>query len=316
MPTFVLNDENVVNSYGFRVRNEGIDFKRFDANPVMLDSHINRTDKVMGKWVNRRIEGALLKMDTEFDKGLPAAVTLEGQVERGYVKGSSLGLGISFDENSFERQPDGNWDLIQSVCMEGTICGVPSNEGSLSLFDIATGLEIKEDQIKLSLQQLSAEKLNQNTTHMKEFKLSAPAMAVLVGFGLANAESEVEINNAIEKLNIALKAEATANANWQTKFDAQAKLQAEALVDGAIANEQILAGEREEWVGFAVSNFKLASSQIGKMPGKVSLSARVDNKTAADDKIKTVDDFEKLTTPQQLAFKSEKPEAYAALFAK
>jgi hypothetical protein len=63
MPTFVFNDETVVNTYGFRVRNNGGSFNRFDANPVMLNTHINSTEMTLGNWNNRRVEGFQLKGD-------------------------------------------------------------------------------------------------------------------------------------------------------------------------------------------------------------------------------------------------------------
>lgn len=49
MPRFILNDENVTNSYGFKIKTEGIRLGRFEANPVMLDGHSNMNLSVIGK---------------------------------------------------------------------------------------------------------------------------------------------------------------------------------------------------------------------------------------------------------------------------
>ncbi|MEZ2337684.1 hypothetical protein AB6735_18705 [Mucilaginibacter sp. RCC_168] len=321
-PTFILNDENVINSYGFRVRNAGLIFDRFDDNPVMLDSHYNETEYVAGRWDNRRIDGTLLKMDADFDTELDCGKRLAGQVDRKFVKGASLGLSISFDEweDSFQRQPDGNWDLIKAEVMEGSVCGVPSNAGSLCLYDKATGKKITEAEIKLSLQKLSAttvQELTPNTNEMKEFKLSAPAMAVLVNFGLANQESENEINEAIIKLNAELKTQKDTNATLKTEVEKQLKLQAEKMVDAAILDERIVADDRETYVQLAVTNFDLASKLLAAKPVKKSLSNTVVTPENPDGaKLpKTIDEFEKLSADEKASFKLNHGDAFKLLFA-
>lgn len=55
---FVLNDETQTNSYGFRVKTEGISLTRFESNPVCLNNHKNDTKNVLGKWVDVQKEGA------------------------------------------------------------------------------------------------------------------------------------------------------------------------------------------------------------------------------------------------------------------
>ena len=203
---FVLNDENLVNSYGFRVRNSGIDFSRFDDNPVMLADHINKTINVRGNWKNRKIEGSKLMMDANFDTDLPEAATLEGQVDRGFVKGASPGLAIDWNEEPFQRQPDNNWDLVKCTMVEGTVCAVPSNSGALcQLFDITTGEPITEDQVKLSLAKLSTDFKTPNTPDMEKIKLSTDAAAFLLAFGLTNCDSEAGLSNAVMKLKAALE---------------------------------------------------------------------------------------------------------------
>lgn len=313
---FVMNDENLVNSYGFRVRNSGIDFSRFDANPVMLDSHINETGYVRGNWKNRRFEGAKLWMDGNFDSELPEAARLEGQVDRGFVKGGSLGLAIDWNDEPFQRQPDDNWDLVKSVAVEGTVCAVPSNSGALcQLFDMTTGKPITEDQLKLSLAKLNADFKNlNNTPNMEKITLTTDANAFLLSLNLTNIDSPAGISNAFMKLKADLEDGKTKYNELKAETDKQIKLQAEAVVDAAIANEQILKGERDEWVTFAVSNLGLATKQIAKIPGKVSLSSQLRLGGNATE-IKTVDDFEKLTEEKKLAFKAEHPDEYKLLFA-
>lgn len=322
-PTFVLNDEKVVNSYGFRVLNSSLIFDRFDANPVMLDSHINDTEYVAGRWENRRFSGSQLLMDADFDLAVPVGERLAGQVERKYVKGASLGLSILFDQfqDCFELKPDGVYDLVAGAeVMEGSPCGVPSNAGALCLYDKATGKKITEADFKLSLQKLSAnhvQELTPNTNEMKEFKLSAPAMAVLVAFGLSNAESESEINEAIVKLQAELTNVKATNVTLQAEAEKQIKLQAEKMIDNAILEEKLLAADRDTFIQLATTNFELASKILASKPGKTSLAAGVQTpETPNGEKLpKTIDEFEKLSADEKASFKLNHTDAYKALFA-
>ncbi len=314
---FVFNDETIKNSYDFRVRNAGIDCTRFDGNSVMLNSHENTTAMTLGNWQNRRIEGSKMLGDSNFDLDMESAKEVAGQVDRGFIKGCSMGLGICFDDDSWVKAPDGVWELTKCELMEVSICAVPSNSGALALYNSATGELIAEDQFKLSLQNLSATEFkNPNTPKMEKIILSTAALSVLVGLNV-NSENPTtsEISGALVKLNADLSAEKTKSTELQAKLDKQAKLQAEVLVDGAIADEKLTAGDREDYLELALANYSLAAKQIGKLKGKASLSAS-NTTTAAQGEVKTKEDFYKLSTAKQLAFKEESPEAYKALFAK
>jgi hypothetical protein len=313
MPTFILNDETQINSYGFRVPNKGGDFNRFDKNPVMLNSHVNTTESVLGNWVKRVIVGNELKADTNFDNELDSVKVVEGQVNRGFVKGASIG--ITFNWESMEKAPDGVWELKQWELLEASICAVPSNANALALYT-PEGELIPEGEIKLAMQKLSAEKITKpNKNEMEKFNLSAPALAVLVGFGLSNQNSEAEINAAVVALNAALTKEKGTVATLQTELDKQVKLQATALVDLAVKEERLLAGEREDFIQLATSNYELATKLINARPAKQTLTTDITNPLAGAE-VKSIDDFEKLTDEKKLAYKSAHPDAYKALFAK
>lgn len=312
---FVLNDETTINSYGFRVINAGGDFVRFDSNPVMLNSHINSTEMTLGAWKNRRASGKQLLADTDFDMARPSVAEVAGQVERGYIKGCSMGLAIDFDDASWQIGEDGVPELLVWELMEASICAVPSNSNALALYHRATGELMAENEIKLSVKNLTpAPQIKNNNNMSNKIILTAPALSVLLGLGITQDNvGESEISNALVKLGADLSAEKAKTTELQTKLDAQLKLQAEALIDGAIAEEKLLAGERAEYVEFATANYSLAAKQIAKLKGKVSLGGMVSNSDSGA--VKTMDDFEKLTAEQKLAFRTEQPEAYKKLFA-
>lgn len=322
MPTFVLNDETKVNSYGFRIPNKGIDFSRFDPNPVMLDSHINSLATVLGSWEKRVVEGILLKADTVFDSADPNVKPIEEKVNRGFIKGCSMG--VMFDWDYLQKNVDDDtWELVKCELMEASLCAVPSNSGSLALFN-KDGELIPEDEIKLTMQKLSANELRKiNTPNMEKIILSHQALSVLVGLGVTDGGDVASISNALvtlqNKVTDAEKLKTTAEGKMvelQTKLDKQVKLQAETLIDGAITEGKLTAGEREGYLADATANYELTAKLIGKIPGKASLANSILNGKGGATEVKSADDFEKLTVEKQLAFKNENPDAYKALFAK
>ncbi|MDR0792008.1 MAG: hypothetical protein LBE82_01770, partial [Chitinophagaceae bacterium] len=92
MSPFVLSDGNQVNNYGFRVNTDGIDLSRFMANPVMLNNHYDGIGGVLGKWMEIKKEGGKLFATPDFDEADENAKQVKGKVDRGYIKGASLGL--------------------------------------------------------------------------------------------------------------------------------------------------------------------------------------------------------------------------------
>lgn len=147
--TFILNDENKANSYGFRIPNKGINLTRFLANPVMLDSHVNSNSTVLGKWKNTRIEGSKLIAEPEFDLEDAEAKEIEGKVRRGFIKGASMG--IIYSKDNMQMSSDGVWELIKCELLEVSIVAVPSNANAISLFS-KNGQLINENTLRLSFQ--------------------------------------------------------------------------------------------------------------------------------------------------------------------
>lgn len=303
-PTFVLNDENVTNSYGFRVRNEGIALERFRKNPVILNDHWNGTSSVLGKWDNIRIEGSRLLADAEFDMEDDAAKKIAGKVDRGYIKGCSMG--ITFNREYMKANPDGSYELDKSELMEGSIVAVPANAEAIKLYAV-NGQLMDEKEVRLSLQNFQTE-IDKNKP-MEKYNLSANALTAL---GLANADDATAVSTAITALKADLdktKAKLTA---LEAEAETKAKDQANALVDGAIAAGKLTADLKDSFVQMAIGNYAMAAKVIGAMPAKKSLGAQVANSVPSE--VKTEEDFAKLSFEQQLAFKEGNPEGYKKIF--
>ncbi len=157
MKTFVLCYSSSINSQGFRIRLEGMKLDRFRVNPVMLYQH----DKynVIGKWENIRIEDGKLLADAKFDSEDELARQVEGKVERGFLKGCSVGIIINDMKLVGEV-----YEATATELMEASICSVPSDAGAVRLMD-ADRNPIDFQTVKLSFEQsLNINKMEKEQT--------------------------------------------------------------------------------------------------------------------------------------------------------
>lgn len=317
---FVFNDESEINSYGFKIPNSGILLERFNANPVMLDQHWNNTDNVLGRWKDVAINGTKLEGVAEFDMEDEDAKKIAGKVERGYIKGCSMG--VTFDRDKMKQQPDGSWVLTSCELYEVSIVAVPSNKASLRLFS-ATGEELKEDEVKLAISELQADWTANGTQNKNKdmFKITLSAQT-LTKMGLShNPETEGELMGAIEtivsKLSAAesnLQTEKLAHDATKQRLKDATEVQAKALVEEALLAGKITADEKEGFIKDATENYALTAKLLGRIPAKTSLSAKGLSGGAGNTNPKNPDEFEKLSSEAKLAFKTDFPEEYKALW--
>lgn len=316
MPSFVLNDESKTNSHGFRVKNSGIDLVRFKTNPVLLDYHMPSNATVIGKWENIRIEGTLLLADPVFDEEDENAKKIKGKVDRGYIKGASLGLALA----------NAQWELIDDVptltfceVTEASIVPIPSNANALKLY-AATGEVLEADEIKLSIESISNQIKQIN--NMKQIQLSVATLLVL-GLQADQLKDNATLEAAIEKLakdfqekEVSLTAMTAERDALNAKLAAIDTQKATELVDNAIKAGKITADKRESFLSLANSNFEMCKGVLDGIPAKQNLGANIQNAgtPGAFDAVKTMDDFEKLSFDQKLQFKNEAPEQYKSIF--
>lgn len=314
MPRFILNDESVMNSYGFRIKTAGIDLKRFEANPVMLDGHNTSNLSVIGRWKDIKVEHGKLSADAEFDLEDENAKTISGKVEREIIKGASMG--ISFSKKNFSYE---NGELILQKCSlhEASIVAIPSNSGALRL--TMDGEELSETDIKaicLSMAQ-NHEQFKPNDT--MKLKLSQLAFIAL-GFPSQTQEAtEEQVNTAVlalEKERNQLKAQLSLSEEKVNAFlekEKEAQLAAtKKLLDEAVASGRITENERQTFADLAAHNFELAKSTLKSIPAKKTFSAGIST-PAGTGVVATMEDFQKLSLQEQLAFKEQNPEGYQIL---
>ena len=313
--TFIINDESKTNSYGFRVSNTGIDLTRFKANPVMLDYHYHGNQSVIGKWENLRIVGSQLLADAIFDEEDEEAKKIQGKVDRGFIKGTSMGLGTA----------NGKWEIIDDVpvltlceLIEVSIASIPSNANALKLYN-SEGVELSVDEINLTINKTD---FKPKTTEMKKLNLSAAALMVLA-LSMEQLEDNSKVEASIEKLTADFKAnevKLAAIEKERNELKAQVKAidlaKATSLVEEALKSGKIVADKKDYFLELAKSDFDTCKGILDGIPGKKDLSGAKGGASQKDfENIKTIDDFEKLSYDDKLAFKNDNPESYNKLFA-
>lgn len=325
MATFILNDETQVNSYGFRVLNAGLDLTRFKANPVLLNGHRDwDLHAVIGRWINIRIEGTQLLADSEFDMDDKTAAEIAGKVKRGFLKACSIGF-LFNREFMVKSEVDGHFELQKSELMEGSIVAIGSNSKALvRLYASDTEELMSDEQVKLALSADSGiidTQISKEDT-MEKFKLSAPVFAQLAALGkLTDPEDASAVNKAIAEVcgqlttsNASLEAEKKAHNKLKETLTAQIKTEAKTAIDAAVEAGKLTGSETEVWIEDYIANPERTKRALAAITGKANLSGAVIPTSGSDSKVKTIDDFEKLKIAEQLAFKSENPDDYAALF--
>lgn len=311
---FILNDENKINQYGFRVRNSGLDLVRFRANPVILDYHLEGNKAVIGRWENIQIEGSLLTAEAVFDEGDYNAREIARKVSEGFLRGASLGLN-PFSMSNFVLAPDDVYDLIKSEALEASIVPIPNNANAIKLYASTEDKlkELQESEVSQILL-MASEITNFNLYNsMKKINLTLSAVVAL-GLPETSLEHDVEVvNSKIIELKSQLDIANQKVAGFeQLEAEKKAKLSAD-TVDTDIKAGKIDATKREDYLKLHAEFPALYKSTVTDIQPKTNLSAQVNNPTNPSE-VKTFDDFQKLDLSAQLQFKETNPEAYKALF--
>jgi hypothetical protein len=318
---FVFNDENVKNSYGFYINTLGIKMDRFNDNPVMLNNHINSNENVIGNWSDALKEGGLLKLKPHFDEETDLGKDVAGKVDRGYLKGCSMGIIPNWD--SVQKVGD---RLIMMECelAEGSIIPVPSNKGAIAIYSI-DGKLLSEDEVSnltLSISNQFKDELNTDQT-MNKIILSVATLMAL-GFkdqpkdGLDVAEVEAKVLGLSTQVATLTAKNTGLELAAQTAKEAQeaaVKLAATQKVDLAITQGKIPADKKDAFVQLGITSPEVLETTLASIPGKQNFGAGVTVPAGSGTVgVKTMDEFEKLSHTEKLSFKNENPEAYKRIF--
>lgn len=279
---------------------------------MMLDEHYASTNNVIGNWKDVAIVEGRLEGEPVFDLEDEAAKKIAGKVERGFIKGCSMG--VTFDRDKMKQQPDGSWILSECELFEVSIVAIPSNRNAVRLFSVE-GVEMKEEEVKLAVSELQAGvkmDFKNDKQKMDKIELSATSLVAL-GLQTQPANKE-ELDANIATLATKLKTETEAHEATKLALKKGLEAQAKALVNDAKLAGKITADEVDELVKDATENYALTAKYLGRIPAKMQLGAKGSGAGVDAGLPKTLDEFEKLSADAKLAFKTDSPDEYKALF--
>ncbi|MGB0869480.1 MAG: HK97 family phage prohead protease [Flavobacteriales bacterium] len=320
MPRFILNDETKRNSYGFKIFTSGIDLMRFKTNPVMLDGHVQKNQSVIGSWKDPKVENGVLSADTDFDTDDENAKSISEKVDRGHIRGASMG--VSFSKENL-KMIDGELTLEKCELLEASIVAIPSNSNALRLYcdgEILSDTDMKT--LCLSVAQDSNKNGKNEKSNLLEMKKIQLSQLAVIALGMAETTGELDVeqvNSLILSLskdrdkikNEKAALQAKLDVIEQAEKDKQVQLSA-TLIDNAIKSGQISAAQKQTFVDLALSNYALAKETIESLPKKRNFSAGVSTASGTSG-VATMEDFQKLSTAEQIQFKQDSPEAFQAI---
>ena len=147
---FIVNTENV-NSYGYRILTDGIDYKQYMRNPVILFMHergVNayKGSEVIGRCTRLYKEGSTLIAEVEFDEQDEFAKKIAGKVERGYIRMASMFAEIKEVSTEPQHILEGQVYETVTACklVEISIVDIGGNDNALKLSKDGKPFQLKK----------------------------------------------------------------------------------------------------------------------------------------------------------------------------
>lgn len=307
--TFILSDESV-NSYGFRVLTDGIDFSRFEKNPIMLWNHSRgwrgTEDEVLpiGRWENVHKENGKLLADAVFDENDEFSKRISDKVKQGIINACSIGICVT--ERSDDPSvivPGQRYETVtRCVLQEVSIVDIPSNQNAVALYDNEGKMIELSATGKLPVGLLT---IKQNTMS-KELNLA---------LGLDRDATEAEAVSRAEQLK-ALEAEcANLKAELKVLQDEKKqsrKAEAEKLLGDALQSGRIDASGKEAFAKLFDNDFDSAKTALQALPERRPMMSSVDKETDENLSAMSWDELDKNEKLQEL--KEKDPELYRKKF--
>nr|DAR25373.1 MAG TPA: prohead serine protease [Caudoviricetes sp.] len=218
---FIINTENV-NSYGYRILTDGIDYAQYMRNPVVLfmherDGYGNKGSEVIGRCTKLYKEGTTLIAEVEFDEQDEFAKKIAGKVERGYIRMASMYAEIKEVSTQPQHILEGQVYETVTACklVEISIVDIGGNDNALKLSKDGKPFQLK--------------KIVTNTSNNMDIKVIALAL------GMGENTKEEAVLSALHSLKTDKeKAEAEVVALKKTISETRTA-EATTLVDKAVS---------------------------------------------------------------------------------
>ncbi len=217
---FIINTEDV-NSYGYRILTNGIDYTQYMRNPVVLFMHergVNayKGSEVIGRCTRLYKEGTTLIAEVEFDEKDEYAKKIAGKVERGYIRMASMFAEIKEVSTEPQHILEGQVYETVTACklVEISIVDIGGNDNALKLSKDGKPFQLK--------------KIVTNTSNNMDIKVIALAL------GMGDNAKEEAVLSALHSLKTDKeKAEAEVVALKKTISETRTA-EATTLVDKAV----------------------------------------------------------------------------------
>ena len=218
---FIINTENV-NSYGYRILTDGIDYAQYMRNPIVLfmherDGYGNKGSEVIGRCTRLYKEGTTLIAEVEFDEQDEFAKKIAGKVERGYIRMASMYAEIKEVSTQPQHILEGQIYETVTACklVEISIVDIGGNDNALKLSKDGKPFQLK--------------KIVTNTSNNMDIKVIALAL------GMGENTKEEAVLSALHSLKTDKeKAEAEVMALKKTISETRTA-EATVLVDKAVS---------------------------------------------------------------------------------
>jgi len=334
--TFIVSDENVLNSYGFRVMTDGIDLSQFEKNPLVLWMHKrpgrrsdenNKETEVfpIGKVVSLSKDIGRLIADIEFDQDDEFARKIEQKVENGIIRMTSPGLepvALS-DEDEYLLPGQTGMTLTKSTLHEISIVDLGSNPNALrlALYNTENKLvTLSKDNVGSYIPPLSkptTQQKNSNTNIKTNIDMDfTKQVAVMLAMN-PEASQETLLKALKDKLELASQAESI-----KLKHDDLVK-QVKQMNDNVITtlvdaniDKKFTADKRDELIKLGKeSGLETLKSVVDMMPDMVKPSDVITlSSNGRNAKIEKFDDLIKLGADAVEKFRNDNRSEYIRLY--
>lgn len=291
-----------VNSYGFRVLTSGIDLEQFRRNPVLLYMH--KRGNVIGYVKDLRVENGEVTGELVFDEASELSIRCKKQYEVGSLRMVSVGLDPKETSAAPELLLEGQTrpTVTKSKLVEVSLVDIGANDDAIVMKNDGTTVELEKDGGCL-LPLLNNNPINQKTMNLKKIALQ---------LGLPETADEATILAKIAEL----QKEAGDAVTLKADNDKLVLASITTLVDGAVAEKKIAAGNREHFLnlGKTIGADELKKT-IDAMSPQVKLSSLVNAQTdvpaGTGNEYKTLSD---VPAEELVKLREQNPAQYKALY--
>jgi Caudovirus prohead serine protease len=201
---FKVHNE-ILNTYGFWIKTDGIDMSGFNDNPIALWNHIesysDKEEQVLpiGYWSDIEVIEGEVFMTLNIDPDDEFAVKIGKKIKNKVLRATSIGIQYeAWSEDSTFLKPGQTRPTITKCRLrEVSVVDIPSNKAAIALYDQSGKIINLSDNAEANLDKIfSFNKVDKSTQSTNSMELKDVAKILK----LRSDASEIEITGEIQKL--------------------------------------------------------------------------------------------------------------------